>query len=372
MSGLYIHVPFCARKCLYCDFYSLPVAGDEADVVFFLKHLRREFDTVPRDFSPETAYIGGGTPTVLQESALHKLLESVRSVAPRVVEWTVEANPGTLDLSKARLLKTLGVNRISLGVQSLNDAVLQRLGRIYSAADSLRAWELLREAGFDNISVDLIFGVPGQTRPELEADLQRIIALGAEHISCYALSIEPGTPFDHMRRAGEIREVAPEIQREQYDFLRQVLRAAGYIHYEISNFAQPGRMCRHNINYWEGGEYLGFGPAAHSHWRDVRWGNVRDLREWARRLERGESPREFEERLAADAKARETLILNLRLLEGVTREAFAMRTGMDYDAVAGHAIRHLVSEGWLVEENGHLRLSERALFVSNAVLAELV
>ena len=373
MTGLYVHVPFCIRKCSYCDFYSLPEAADDAEVSLFLEGLRQELAMLPAGFRAKTIYVGGGTPTALKYAAFRRLLDQLRRAVPAAIsEWTVEANPATLEPNVIRLLKEFGVNRISLGIQSLNDAVLKRLGRVHSADDGRTAYGLLRDAGFDNISVDLMFAVPGQTKSDVKKDVQDMIALGADHISCYALSIEPGTPFDRMRRDGRIIEVAPDVQREQYDGIRNLLSAAGYVHYEISNFAKPDRACRHNVNYWMGGAYVGCGPSAHSHWQGARWGNVRDLHEWARRLARGEPPREFEEHLPPEAKARETLILNLRLLKGVMREAFREQTGFDYRDLAGEAIARFVSEGWLLEENGRLRLAEKALFVSNAVFAELV
>jgi oxygen-independent coproporphyrinogen-3 oxidase len=372
MAGLYIHVPFCIRKCPYCDFYSVPVDVASGLVKAYLDGIRAELSRWPDDFSARTIYIGGGTPTALDARALSDLLEAVRPFAPQASEWTVEINPGTMDTEKARLLCEAGVTRVSLGAQSVNDEVLRRLGRIHSARDVYSAFEMLRAAGLDNIGLDLMYGVPGQALSWVEQDLNEMTRLRPEHLSCYALSFEEGTPFDLQRRSGQIEAVSDDLQREQYDRIRDLLKEQGYAHYEISNFARPGRECRHNVAYWLGEEYIGCGPGAHSHWRGERWGHVRNVAEWARRVEGGESPREFSERLAPDAKARETLVLNLRLLGGVTREDFRQRTGYDYFDVAGPALRRLIGEGWLVEEENRLRLAERALFVSNAVFAELV
>lgn len=372
MAGLYIHVPFCVRKCPYCDFYSVPVDSARDLVKVYIEALETELSHLPVGFRADTVYVGGGTPTSLSPRALEHLLDAVRRAAPSATEWSLEANPGTIDTEKAQLLRRVGITRVSLGAQSLNDEILRRLGRIHTADDTRRAYEILRSANVKNVGLDIMYGVPGQTVKMVERDLREIVPWRPEHISCYALAFEPGTDYELLRQAGRLREVSADVQRAQYDRIRRVLRDAGYEHYEISNFARPGHECRHNISYWLGDEYIGCGPAAHSHWRGVRWANVRDAAEWAQRVRQGQPAREFEEQLAPEAKARETLILNLRLLKGVARETFRARTGFDYYDLTGPAIRRLLAEGWLVEERDVLRLAERALFVSNAVLRELV
>lgn len=377
MAGLYIHTPFCARKCAYCDFYSLPLAGVPnlgKTVVRFFQALEKELAALPPDFAPDTIYIGGGTPTALDAAQLGELLALVqrRVRCAAVCEWTVEANPGTLDAKKVDALRRAGVNRISLGVQSLDDEALHGIGRIHSAAEAHAGFELLRAAGFDNVSVDLMYALPGETTAQVLADVRGLLAWRPEHISTYALAIEPDTPLARQQARGLVAEVPDEEQAEQYHAIRRELLAAGFEHYEISNFARPGRACRHNLNYWRGGDYYACGPAAHAHSAGRRSSNVEDLEEYCRRLEQGATPQDFSETLPPEAKARETLIIWLRLLDGVDLAAFRQQTGFDALALGGPALEQLVAQGLLVVADGRLRLTEQALFISNRIFAELV
>lgn len=374
MPGLYVHVPFCWRKCRYCDFYSVALGGlTPAHVGIFLDALARELDSLPAGFVAETVYVGGGTPTALSADLLVRLLECVRAAARAApAEWTCEANPGTVEAEKLGLLRGAGVNRLSLGVQSFDLRALSFLGRLHSARDAHVAFEAARDAGFENINLDLIYAVPGANLGTLERDLATALELGPEHLSCYALSFEAGTPLAEARDAGLVREVPDEEQARQYERICERLGEAGYHHYEISNWARPGYECRHNLDCWSGGSYIGCGPSAHSHWEGKRWGNVRDWRGYVEAVQAGRSPRAFEERLAPEARARETLMLCLRRLDGVSREEFRRATGFDYWQLCGAEIARLVDEGLLTEEGGRLRLTERALFVSDAVFRELV
>ena len=254
------------------------------------------------------------------------------------------------------------MNRLSLGAQSFCDATLKRLGRIHTAAETGEGVELARDAGFQNIGLDVIYGVPGVAFEEFQADVEAAMGLGPEHISCYCLEIEDGTPLAREAEEGRL-EISEEEQRREFDWARKRLAEEGWGHYEISNFAKPGYECRQNQLYWSGGEYMGIGPAAHSHWRGVRWGNTKTLPAWER---------EFEERLDPEAKARETLVMGLRRLAGWRREEFRTATGYDYDALRGEEIKRLVRDGWLIEEPGRIRLAEGALVLSDRVFAELV
>ena len=360
--GLYIHVPFCARKCAYCAFYSR--RAEPGLVAAWRAGIGRELAALPEGFAPGSIFFGGGTPTALAEGELAGVLELVRERVDlgRVVEWTCEANPGTLTPAKLAVLRRGGVNRLSIGAQSFADGTLRKLGRIHAAAETRAGVALAREAGFANIGLDVIYGVPGVAREAFCADVEAALALAPEHVSCYCLEIEDGTPFAREAAQGRLA-VSAEDQRAQYDWARRRLAAAGYVHYEISNFARPGRECRQNGLYWCGGEYIGIGPAAHSHWRGARWGHTPDLPEWKRG---------FEERLAPEAKARETLVMGLRRLAGWGRAEFRAATGFDYDALRGLEIARLAAAGLLVAEPERLRLAEDAVFVSNSVFAELV
>ena len=384
MPGLYLHIPFCVRKCVYCDFYSIPTGqgpisarlaeAERYDATRFLNALDRELQALPEGFRPDTVVLGGGTPTELPERDLARLFDLVRSRVDlgAAAEWTCESNPGTLTAGKAQILRAAGVNRVSLGVQSFDPRALEFLGRIHSADEAEEGFRLLRAAGFDNINLDLIYGIPGQPPETVAADLDRLAALGPEHAACYCLIFEDGTPLADLRRRGFVKEVDDDTELAQYQLVRDRLTDAGYRHYEISNFARPGRECRHNLLYWGDGEYLGCGPSAHSHWQGERSGNVRDLAAWCARLERGESPRAFAERLEPEAKARETLIMALRRVQGLDLADFHARTGFRARDLSGPALEWLHDEGLLEEVDGRLRLTERGLFLSDGVFAELV
>jgi oxygen-independent coproporphyrinogen-3 oxidase len=353
MSGLYIHIPFCERKCSYCAFYS--VSKPWKNLPQFFQTLEKELQTLPEGFDPETVFIGGGTPTAPPVQFLEKTLSMLRRFRPQ--EFSVEANPGTVDAAKLDLLKRSGVNRLSIGVQSFDSQCLETLGRIHTAEQAEAAFRLARSVGFKNISVDLIFGVPGQTMRGVESDLDRVLALGPEHIALYNLMYEEGTPLS-LRNPPRLAE---ELEREMYDRIRLRLKAAGFVHYEISNFARPGFECRHNQLYWSGGEYLGCGPAAHSHWQGVRWANRSDLDDYGANGPR----REFEEHLDPAAKDRETLVMGLRQLAGV-------EVAPELWAELEHDCRAMERTGLLTVEGRRIRLTDEALFVSDAVFAELV
>jgi oxygen-independent coproporphyrinogen-3 oxidase len=354
MAGLYIHIPFCERKCSYCAFYSVVSRNREQQKQFF-QSLEKELQNLPPDFSPETIFIGGGTPTAPDFQTLEKFLPSLGRFSPQ--EFSCEVNPGTVDAAKLTLLKRSGVNRLSIGVQSFNSQCLETLGRIHTAEQAEAAFRLARAAGFENISLDLIFGVPGQTMEMLESDLDRALALDPEHIAIYNLMYEEGTPLTNLNP----QKLDEELEREMYDHIRARLKAAGFVHYESSNFAKPGFECRHNLLYWNGGEYLGLGPAAHSHWKGVRWANVSDLDDYCANGPR----REFEEQLDPEAKERETLVMGLRQLAGIEVSSKVWKATQE-------SFRALEKEGLLVIDGRRVRLAEEALFVSDAVFVELV
>ena len=384
MSGLYVHIPFCVRKCLYCDFYSLPTArgsvasrvtvGDQPDQPGFLQALAVELAGLPADFAPETVFLGGGTPTELSHDDLRRLLQRLRRSVDlsRVTEWTCESNPGTLTDRKVELLLEAGVNRFSLGVQSFDPRTLEFLGRIHSGEEAVAGVRLLRSMGVRNINLDLMYGVPGTPIEVVERDVRQLADLRPEHAACYCLIFEDGTPLADLRRRGFVKEVDDDAELTQYNTARELLAQAGYEHYEISNFAQPGRRCAHNLLYWGAGEYIGVGPSAHSHWKGERFGNVRDLAAYVRCLGAGQSPRSFTERLEPEAKARETLVMALRRLDGVDADEFRALTGFDYARLCADSLPWLREEGLVDDSGNRLRLTERGLFVSDGIFAEWV
>ncbi len=373
MAGLYIHIPFCISKCRYCDFYSRAPEG-QGEVVLFIQRLETELGRLPDGFAPETIFIGGGTPTALSPSQLVDLLECIgRTVdCSRVSEFSSEANPGTLSSEKLSILRGGGVNRISIGVQSFNDEALRLLGRVHSSREAKDAFELLRNAGFENVNLDLIQGIPGMDLAATLEDVRTAVGLAPEHLSCYNLSYEPGTPLADDLEAGRVVPPGDDAEAEAYFAVKDLLEGSGYEQYEISNFCKPDRACRHNLLYWQGGEYFGCGPSAHSHWKGARFGNVGDLQSYCNRLLEGKSPFGEVERLPPEEKARETLVMGLRLIRGVDLAVFRRQTGFDVDELCGSAIEGLVAEGLLCRAGDRLHLAPRALFVSNSVFSELV
>lgn len=383
MAGLYIHIPFCVRKCLYCDFYSIPLgegplpdrlADQKQDNSLFLDALEAELRRLPQAFAPETIFIGGGTPTELSDRDFGRLLEMIpRHVqTANVTEWTCEANPGTLTQSNVEMLTHSGVNRVSLGVQSFEAKNLEFLGRIHSAEEARAGYHLLRSHGMHNINIDLIYGVPGSTLETHINDVNTMIDLAPEHTSCYCLTFEEGTPLTRLRNKGYVHEVKGDEACVQYEAIRDRLARAGYRQYEISNFTKAGYECRHNLLYWSACDYIGCGPSAHSHWAGARYGNARNLKQYCEALLAGESARNFEERLHPQDKAKETLVIGLRRMEGVTRDLFKRQTGFDYEELRGPQIEKFSRLGLLQKTDNHIRLTEKGCFVSDAVFSELI
>jgi len=370
-TGLYIHVPFCRSLCAYCDFYSERLE-QPARACSYLDALEKEIQGIPSHVQPGTVFIGGGTPTALDAPSLRRLLAMVKDrCAGSVTEWSCEANPGTLTAHKIELLKRAGVNRISLGVQTFDAQQLALLGRAHSAQAARDAVRLLRRAGFDNLSLDLMYGIPGESLDLLSRDVDELLALQPDHVSAYALTLEEGTPLERDVERGRWTMPEDELCAEQYARVCQRLQEAGFEHYEISNFALPGRECRHNLLYWGPGEFYGCGPAAHSHIDGERWGNVEDTAEYCRRLQHGLSPKASSERLPPEARARESLIMGLRRIRGFSLAEIIRAAGCALPALE-EDVRQLIAEGRLIEEEGRLRLPRSDLFVSDDLFRRLV
>ena len=321
--GLYVHVPFCVRKCPYCDFYSVApgAAADASTIPIWLDALSREIGLYSRAFPTfDTLYIGGGTPSLLNEQEIAHLIESLRAgfAFAKDTEITIEANPDDVTASRLATYRGLGINRLSLGVQSFQDAELRFLRRRHDAAAAEAALSHIRDAGFANIGIDLIYGFQGQSPASWERTLRRALEFTPEHLSCYQMTIDPPTEFGRMLEAGAITAIDEESQRDFFMATSELLGARGYIHYEISNFARAeGFISRHNHKYWRHVPYLGLGPSAHSFHNGTRWWNVRSVRGYCEALERGKSPVQDSEILTADEVALETLYLGFRTSEGV-------------------------------------------------------
>ena len=316
---LYVHIPFCARICPYCAFYK--TRANHSETERFCEAMLRELAQTASQFEivPETIFFGGGTPTALATSQLEFLLRGFREQLDlsALVEWTMEANPGSVSARKAKLLKELGVNRLSLGVQSWDDDLLKLLGREHDSKQAEESFRILRDAGFSNINIDLMFGLPGQTREQWRATLEKTIALQPEHISAYCLTYEEDTDFFLRHARGEFRQDS-DADAEFFEMTMSILQEAGYEHYEISNYARPGFSSLHNRAYWSGEDYLGIGPSAFSTVGMQRWQNIADYREYADRLFDGRSCIDKTEELTPEMKRAETIALSLRTSDGVS------------------------------------------------------
>ena len=340
IGGLYVHVPFCARKCLYCAFYSEPSRGEVIDR--YIGALIRELERVAGDLRPRTIFIGGGTPSLLNLRQWEQVFRATeRLPLSGVTEWTVECNPATLSLDKARLLRSGGVNRVSLGVQSFDDTLLDRLGRVHSRQMAFHSFDLLRQAGFENVNLDLMFAIPGQTLAAWRQTLAEATAMGSEHLSTYEVIYEEDTPLYEQLQAGKI-EANEDLACAMYEELVQRVASAGFQQYEVANFARarntnnqlptndyPSLACRHNVNYWRGGSFYGLGPSATTYVRGVRTKNHPNTQLYCEHLELGRRPLESREELAPLARAAETAAFGLRMAAGWPFELFERVTGYD-------------------------------------------
>jgi oxygen-independent coproporphyrinogen-3 oxidase len=383
MRGIYVHVPFCVRKCGYCDFYS--VAAGEEERGGYPALAEREMDLLLRTFPYEgsvpadTVYFGGGTPTVLGPDPLNRLLAAIRSRFPVTEdpEITVEANPGTVTGEDFARLREGGFNRVSLGVQSFRPETLASLGRIHSVEDVRTAYRDARRAGFSSVGIDLIFGNPGQDEAEWQEDLDLAVTFLPDHVSAYAMTPESGTPIHAAIGGGEIVLPDDDTVARMYTAARETLRGAGYRHYEISNFARPGKECRHNLKYWRRDGYLGLGPSAHgllfpggSTPFGLRTANPPSLPDYVRALQGGRPPWGSPRECGRDDAWKESLIFGLRMSEGVSPSSIEKRNGPPPDETR-EAVESMVGSGLLLREGDRLRLPERHWFVSNEVLQRL-
>lgn len=375
--GIYVHVPFCERRCHYCDFNVHLLAG--ADVDGYLQALRREARLLAEGLAEgvtfDTLYVGGGTPTALPSSRLETLLGAITDHLSLVseAEITVEANPGTLSPAKLAALRRAGANRISLGAQAFQDYHLERLGRIHRARHIGQSVAAAREAGFTNVSLDFMFSLPQQTLAEWEESLEHALALEPDHLSCYSLIVEEGTPFGDLHAQGRLPLPEHDVEADMFEATVRTLTSAGFVHYEVSNYARPGKESRHNLIYWENGEWLGLGPGAHSQWQGKRYAHVREPARYARLLlEEGRLPVEWEETVTVGMQMEDTLILGLRLTDGISLERFQRRFGAAVDDVFGTVLAPSFEAGLVESVDGRLRFTRAGFMVANRVLVDIV
>lgn len=383
---IYIHIPFCVRKCAYCDFLSGPAAPEEqkAYVRALIKEIRTAACYSSR-YEVTTIFFGGGTPSLLAGEQLDEIMRTIKESFPirEDAEITMEMNPGTANREKLKAYRQAGINRLSIGLQSANNQELKILGRIHTFETFLETYQMAREEGFDNINVDLMSALPGQTETSYEETVQKVLTLAPEHISSYSLIIEEGTPFFEWYGKGETGNM-PELpdedtERCMYRRTKELLEEAGYYRYEVSNYALPGKECRHNIGYWERKDYLGFGIGAASLLEENRFSNVRNRSVYVQALEQYEGEEVFaairteKEVLSKEDQMSETMILGLRMMKGIAKDEFHKRFGKAMDEVYGDVLKKYIDWNLLeLTQDNRVRFTEQGISVSNIVLADFL
>jgi len=368
---IYVHVPFCSQRCAYCDFVTYDDKSYLIDSYF--KAAEREVALYLPDLKKgalKSIFFGGGTPTFPDASYLAGL---VRKFNPKAgAEISLEANPGTVNREKLQLYREAGFNRISFGVQSFDNDVLTVMGRIHDKTTAIRNIREAFAAGFQNVSIDLIFGYPLQTKEKFRNSIQTAIELGVKHLSCYSLKVSEGTPLEDMIRNRLLPEPDDELDREMYWMAVEVLKKAGFDHYEISNFAYPGYECNHNIGYWKLDDYIGIGAGAHSYFKNERYSNTENIAEYIKRLGQYEFP--VAESTVIDEKEsmKEFVILGLRMIEGVSLVDFRERYGVELKVVFGNQILSSISDGLLSNNGKYIKLSPKGLDFANQVMRKFM
>lgn len=397
---VYIHIPFCVKKCDYCDFLSM--SADEKTKREYVRALVREIELSREkmeDYLIDTVFIGGGTPSILEGSLIEEILSALmaNSKVSEDAEITIECNPGTVTEEKLQLYKKVGINRLSIGLQSANDKELKEIGRIHTYAQFLESYHMARKCGFDNINIDLMSALPGQSEQSYQETLEKIIELKPEHISAYSLIVEEGTEMYRRVESAEAKgkTILPEgeEERKMYYLTKELLAKAGYERYEISNYAKKGYECKHNIGYWKRKDYLGFGIGAASLYQEERYSNVRDIHVYMDKLLKADIPdrnlgnneyavrldqniieliEENQQKLLVEEQMEEFMFLGLRMMEGVSVKGFEETFGKKYEEVYGNVSDKLVAQGLLEQSGDNVRLTERGIDVSNYVMAEFM
>lgn len=376
--GLYIHVPFCRSKCPYCAFVSSS-CGEKEPPAHYLAALGQHMTRLSehswcQEKTFSTLFVGGGTPSIYSGEQLAGLVEQCLALFPFVSgpEISVEANPNTISVEKLSRLREAGVNRLSIGIQSFSDHLLALAGRTHTSEDACSAITCARQAGFENINLDFIYGLPGQRAEDLRQTLDTAIEKGPEHIALYEMTIEPDTPFAQLAEKGRLDLADHDEVAEMEVAAQEQLKRAGYGRYEISNYARPGKECRHNINYWQNGSYLGLGAGAVSCFDGFRVRNVADYHQFVDCIQQGIEPFQEGEGLSVEAGFRESVITGLRMLAGVSVAKLRQKYGLEPQKYYGKIIARFVEQDMLRFEDDMMRLTEKSLPVANQVLAELV
>jgi oxygen-independent coproporphyrinogen-3 oxidase len=388
---LYIHIPFCIQKCIYCDFFSVPY--DESAAKKYVESLCRELFLKKDSVNTlRTIYIGGGTPSVLPDECFRQLFQCLRNnfhLSPSV-EITVEANPGTINESNINTLLSLGVNRLSIGIQSFDNDELRTLGRIHTLEDSINSIDLIKKAGMKNFSVDLMYGIPGQTNESWHDSISKAVGFSPTHISTYELTLEEKTPLYGLIKSDEIKMPDEDLILQMYNHAIDYLESCGYEHYEISNLALPGSRCIHNLNYWDRGEYIGVGAGAHSFVNGVRLKNIEDIDMYIENVKSGIILKKETSKLTPEEAMKEFILLGLRKTEGININELPFsitaiyntcHSALDAESMDScfrrndlfklEASKELIDEGYLEIEGGYLRLTRKGVVISNTVIVKL-
>lgn len=374
--GIYVHIPFCLSKCYYCDFTSF-INGKETYELYvdaLIDEIKAHEASTREPLTVKTIFIGGGTPSVLPPILLEKIMKSLGEAfhIAEDVEYTIESNPGTLSVDKLRVMRDHGVNRISMGVQAYQNHLLKKIGRLHTRADFIDTYHLCRKLGFNNINLDLMFGLPDQTLEDWQETLSQITALGADHISAYSLIVEDGTPFGDMYDKGELQLVDEELERRMYHYGKEYLDQKGYSQYEISNFAKPSKASRHNIDCWKSRPYIGMGLGAHSYFQGHRYHNTYNMSEYlgsSSQLNQIQKNKEF---INLKAQMEEYMFLGLRLTDGIGIEGFEERFNRSIWDVYGEQISSHKKQDLLIQKGGRIFLTPFGQDVSNIVFSSFL
>jgi oxygen-independent coproporphyrinogen-3 oxidase len=368
--ALYIHIPFCKQKCLYCDFPSFSSKDKLMDS--YTEALCIEIEKINNKLI-KTIFIGGGTPTYLSIENWRKISKTIaRLNLESDYEFTIEGNPGSFTFEKLKCFKEMGVNRLSIGLQAFQDYHLKALGRIHNVQDFINTYNAAREIGFDNINFDIMFGLPGQTLEEWEDTLRKSIELQPEHISCYSLIIEEGTPFYKLYEKGSLHLPEEDEERKMYHLTLKLLESKGYIHYEISNFSKPEKECRHNLIYWSLENYIGCGSGAHSYMDGYRYRNTESIEEYIMKINTEKTAVVEKNKNTIDDDMEEFMFMGLRKIAGISIDEFERRFNTSFDKIYGTVVQKHIKNKLLVKEEGRLFLTPRGIELSNTVMSDFI
>lgn len=368
--ALYIHIPFCKQKCLYCDFPSF--SGKERFMLDYSQALAKDINGIG-ERSIKTIFIGGGTPTYLSLEEWNNIKNSIDRLDKTLnLEFTVEGNPGTFTEEKLKFLKKMSVNRLSIGLQAWQNSMLEKLGRIHTVEEFIESYKLARNIGFNNINVDLMFGLPDQTYDNWKETLEKVVELDPEHISCYSLIIEENTPFCKMYDEEKFKLPEEELERKMYSFAVEFLKCKGYHQYEISNFSKKNKECRHNLVYWNLEEYIGCGVGSHSYVNGVRYRKTENIEEYIAGVNLGNNLQLDLHKNSAEEDMEEFMFMGLRKIKGISIDEFNNRFKRDIYSVYGDVIKKYICNGMLIEDKKRLFLSNRGIEVSNSVMSDFI